>query len=71
MSCVHMRADREQQEALQALSVQLAAKSTALAAREIALNSTESRAAATARGAETRMGEVNLWKMEREEVRFI
>ena len=58
----------EQQEALNALSVKLATQSAALAAREAALKNVESQATATVRGAEMRMGEVNIWKMEREEV---
>ena len=61
----------EQQESLNALSVRLASQSTALAAREAALKTAESNALATARGAEARMGEVNLWKMEREEVSWL
>ena len=51
--------------------MQLASQSAALAGRAAALKSAESKATATARGAEARMGEVNIWKMEREEVSWL
>ena len=49
---------REQQESLQALSVQLAKQSADLGAREAACRAAESEARAAGRGAEERMGQV-------------
>ena len=57
---------REQQESLQALSVQLAKQSAELGAREAACRAAESEARAAGRGAEERMGQVSLWREERE-----